>query len=212
MSDFGADAAAVGGYEFNAGEEQIIGRTARYAWLWGVVSMVIGGPDHRECGGGAGIVGLRARAATELRRREQQLEARAVLGGHEVQGAAEVARDPSCDCQTEAAGALDSMCAEEGLEDLVADLRVDARSVVGDQNAQRVPCTDDVDGDAACPHLARVLEKRSEEPDTVRGVDRAREVRSPSSETCRRAGAAEAASFRITPSSTLRGSPLWDRP
>ncbi len=42
MSDFGADAAAVGGYEFNAGEEQIIGRTARYAWLWGVVSIVIG--------------------------------------------------------------------------------------------------------------------------------------------------------------------------
>jgi hypothetical protein len=42
MSDFGADATVGGGYEFNADEEQIIGRTARYAWLWGVVSIVIG--------------------------------------------------------------------------------------------------------------------------------------------------------------------------
>ena len=42
MSDFGADATFGGGYEFNADEEQIIGRTARYAWLWGVVSIVIG--------------------------------------------------------------------------------------------------------------------------------------------------------------------------
>jgi hypothetical protein len=42
MSDFGAGATAGGGYEFNADEEQIIARTARYAWLWGVVSIVIG--------------------------------------------------------------------------------------------------------------------------------------------------------------------------
>jgi hypothetical protein len=42
MSDFGAGATVGGGYEFNADEEQIIGRTARYAWLWGIVSIVIG--------------------------------------------------------------------------------------------------------------------------------------------------------------------------
>jgi hypothetical protein len=135
MSDFGAGATVGGGYEFNADEEQIIGRTARYAWLWGIVSIVIGtfallsslqgsaavlgqipmgianivigsffvgtsrslkavvtttgddiahlpdpahhvlpgvrrGPDHRERGGGAGVGGLRARSAAELRRRE----------------------------------------------------------------------------------------------------------------------------------------------
>jgi hypothetical protein len=44
MTDSGPHAAAslAGEYEFNAEQDQIIGRTARYASAWGIVSIAIG--------------------------------------------------------------------------------------------------------------------------------------------------------------------------